>query len=89
MKTVSLLKEDFENKGPLGALPPGWLRRDNKNPSYPYAWEGNQDGRNSHSGDWSAMMTFGTAKAMITPPLQLAEGGTATLTFWAKNRDPK
>lgn len=88
MKTVTLLKEDFENKGPPGALPPGWLRRDNKNPSYPYAWEGNQDGRNSHSGAWSAMMTFGTAKAMITPPLQLAEGGTATLAFWAKNRDP-
>ena len=89
MKSVTLLKEDFENKGPLGALPPGWLRRDNKNPSYPYAWEGNQDGRNSRSGDWSAMMTFGTAKAMITPPLLLAEGGTATLAFWAKNRDPK
>jgi hypothetical protein len=34
-------------------------------------------------------MTFGTSKALMTPPLQLAAGGSATLSFWARNRDPK
>ncbi len=88
-KTVTLLDEDFENNGPMGPLPEGWLRRDNKNPSYPYAWEGTQDGRNAHSGSWYASMVFGTAKAMITPHIALPDGSTSTLTFWARNRDPK
>jgi hypothetical protein len=88
-KTVTLLDEDFENNGLMGPLPAGWLRRDNKNPSNSSAWEGVQDGRNAHSGNWFASMTFGTAKAMITPALELADGGSATLSFWARNRDPK